>query len=409
MVDPMKLQSFLSRTMSALKKAEEAGDMENMDRYSGYLDRSKPLVEKAVAQPQQAQNISQDPTMKQDAGNQQLGAPPPAPMAQPQAQPQAAPPVAMPQGSMGTPGPAAPPASAGWDTLMNKLPQSGFSSPLPTPFELQMPSERTNHNAGIDILTGVKPKATAPNPREALNMSKMPTTALQGEKPLGMADIQPEADSLAGGALFDLTNIPEINQIMGLPTGVKQPTKYAPKEKAPAIPGEAEPTKLGKPALGEDQMFSSMMNAARKSVTDKEEADELARIEAEVGAKPEGLSLENLMVMLLMGAPKAFSKMMAEESDWKNAMRSAKAGSRKNKQIAARQVKEDDWREREVTSKELGAASTASLNKARIQAMPEVERQKALRAMINSDGFSETDEDMKAWASAQLGAPRPPR
>ncbi len=399
MSDPAKVHSFLTRTVAALKKAEEAGDMEAMERYSSYLDRAKPVVERTMAQPQPQQIAAspaeQDPVMQQDPINQPVAMPPVA--KQPQAQmmaPAGDSAIPAPWGKSGliNPNPAGmtatkPVMSPTGQAMARPGTPPSYASQLPTPFELQMPSE--TGQTGMDAFARIQaqPLPAAHKPTGADNLDAVVNRLMSTNEPKKQNSarfIEPTPESAI--------------QLPGIKNAEEAEAYSA---------AEAEKNKPGGPQFGEAGMVGSMLDAAKAAVKDKEEADELAAIEREVGDKPETLTLENLAIMLLMGAPRAFSKIMSEQEGYRTALRNAKVGRRKEKAGAAAQAKEDSFREREVKVKEDDSASRMEMNEAKILAMPAEEKNKALRALLKG-GFTAEDERLKSWAAQQLGIAVPP-
>ena len=431
-MDINALHGFLNKTVIALKKAEEAGDMEEMDRLSSYLDRAKPVVERAKGEISNQQAAQQPPAAPQEP----LAIPKDdkAMASAPQGTPAApmAPAFALTRTPAPPPRPGAftPDEQAQSDAYYNNwgnmpkqqgIPSQGVSAL--TPAELQMPSLPP---IGTD-LTSLPPGTSFPNNKlewqtqkpKMINTPKGPMAAPPGgyqnvpPPPLAPPMFESERSLLPGAKDgSEMTRIPspkenealkrqDIHLQANKTNAGKAPFKGAPAHAVPkdelAVPNAKGGGNevMGKAQMGETEMLGGVLSSASAVVKDKEEADEIAKIKAEIGEKPESLSLENLMIMLLMGAPRAFSKIIADNKDYRDAFRSAMAESRQTKARGARQVKEDAFREREVKAKEDGVKSLDSYRKQSLAGKPTAEDEKMARTIL-SNPMSSAD-DLK-WA-----------
>lgn len=137
------------------------------------------------------------------------------------------------------------------------------------------------------------------------------------------------------------------------------PEKEVKTEPAPEVPGKS----LG---FGADGMAKDAKGLLEKAVAvaakDKQEAEIVSRIQKELGDEPSLFSLENLAMMLLIGAPKTYSKVVGEKQEWRRGKRDIHNQVRGEATAKERQKKTDDWREREVKANE--ARSLAAVTRA---------------------------------------------
>ena len=143
--------------------------------------------------------------------------------------------------------------------------------------------------------------------------------------------------------------------------------------------------------MGKAIKTDEMVNAVNKFAADGEEKAELERIKAEIGEKPTELSFENLAIMLLMGAPRAFSKIMSDNADYRNAFRSAMADSRKGKARSARQAKDDQYKERDLKIKERNADSLDDYRKQSLEWKPKAADISLSKTILGNPMSSEAD------------------
>ena len=386
-MDYNRILNVLNKTNGALKRAQESGDIQEMDRLSSYLDRMKPVMGKVEGEIQAQKAMAE---------------PPKAPVA--------------PQESLALP--VAQPKQSGDAQMAPALAGEEIRSNSATMPETAMPGDFDKLSAA---LAGVKtqprfPGGTLPSQGRSTLEIPMATTPAELQMPPTLAE-QQDVMSRTAEAMPVLGDIP---REIAPRTGVK---KYAPGEHIPKEDRAQEGftsynnrPKMDKPVvedgkpqsggfatslgnMGKAIKTDEMVNAVNKFAADGEEKAELERIKAEIGEKPTELSFENLAIMLLMGAPRAFSKIMSDNADYRNAFRSAMADSRKGKVRSARQEKEDAFREREVKAKEDSVKNLKDYRDSGVEAKPLAEKHRDARAILTNP--MSTPAQVK-WAESVL-------
>ncbi len=412
-MDINKLKMTMQRTVDALKRATDDGDLEGVQRNEQYLDRLESLAPIAM----QRAKASQQPAP--------AVAPPQAPVA-----PEG---VAGPAGVPGVPGPVEP-AQQDADILQHAL-GTANQDPYLNDFRNKPPSAKPVPNPWGKV----EPGAPAPAPVVGPVQEMAPT----GEKPFTWPQEIPYAKvpgggfSPSSGKEFDWSKAASnaadysarmagplgagyhmVKSLTGLNSakntdealaavGIHQPAlKDAPlppippaeKPKADAAPGD--PSLMG-PA---DFNPLGIFNEAKSAPADDIEAEALRRIEQEMGKKESGW--EMLFMLLFMGAPRTMELIMQRDRDNRTGIRDIYRSIRGEKREEARWKKTDQWREREVKTAEDNADTRYREHEARNDRSPELEKNKNARAILQN--FNSSPES-RQWAEEQLGIPKFPK
>ncbi len=481
MADPQRLHGFLQKTIAALKRATDDGDMEKMDLYSSYLERSKPLVEEiqanpppAPVQPQADPSVDAAKTRMEGQAmvpqDRKMGRRPIAGPTYPEGQ--------FPERGMefGPQGSVLPQGQASKDYFQLRTQQQNTAPQgPPAPSETMMPP-------GLDMIgpsgpvapqipsanPQIRPQNRAPVPGKAPMLQKLDKYSganyMVGDEPkdpnkvdLMFPYVRPKA-----GTSLDPAPAPPMgtqNEMMGIPPSMapfpaiaEQPPQLigpaprtAPAELPMPAPASNDFLNLGawggfsrpgstdnmnsalpmpkaegalatpkakdwaakefpagdipsgnNPASQAGDMAGNMAQLAFENPATMEEAQALRRIEKELGDKPSALSLENLVVMLLMGAPATLKKILTENSEYQAGVRSIYNNLRAEKRQSARDTKNDEYRGRSLKAQELNAASSAAMKEDTVSRRDAEYRAKNARTIVNSATNPNSEEYKKA-------------
>ncbi len=337
MVDPNKLKDFLQRTASALQKSMDAGDAEGTQRYSAMLDRAVPLADKVASQPQPGMPGPAGPIGAQAAPQEQSqeqvpvipwGAKPqPAPQAQPEA------------------GPALPPPP--WAVNPFK-PQDKTSPMLTMPGGQDTPlGSKGSQGTGPEQVAGVKTETSKPTWRG-----------------VGFGGGMMEQEKLP------VSKIGEALDAFGIGGKKKASPLDLPGSEKSKIPQEGavetqEPYVKQNAGLPEPELMDVVQQVEANPYNDVE-AEAIKRIKSELQDKPHPLMY--LFTLLMMGAPRTFAMIMADQNRYSQGVRDIYNSVRQDKANWDRNKLSQGFREREVSSNEdraLAALARAENDKLR--------------------------------------------
>lgn len=354
MVDLPRLQSFLKRTVTALQRAQKDGDVEGVERYSGFLDRANKLAE---------------------VGLSQQAPPPELPMPQEQTPEQEAVPMLM-----AGPGPGDPPGvvNSAQETQIPPLPKI-TTEPTPTPasgfnFGKESPALMAERQATDKFMDLYLPKPEKPTMSGEMGQAAAPLdqfsdTNVMTKPPAELPKIVKQGlaaasflgnpvGTLGAAALKSagetlLPAIPEVAKsgldeagaLFGIQPSAPSNAKIGPEQYHNMKTGEVTPFPPAE--MPQEDVNPTAEDVAGYSGTDPdnllnsikpvndEEAANIAEIQRRAGAEPEWLTLENLVVMLLMGAPATMSKVMSERRDWRQLVNSIVGEQKAEKRYTA--------------------------------------------------------------------------
>ena len=328
MVDPNKIKDFLARTAAALQKSMDSGDAEGASRYEQMIDRAVPLAERAVSQAQYQEPVipwrKQDVTIPPIGGKTEQAAPTPVfdnPFKSKQPQ---SPLLTMPGGQ------ATPQTSKG----PTQLPKANTVPAQPV------------ENAGIAAGMGFGVPGGEAVPGKIVGLLDLPSMPFKNDKKAAPLDLPSSQPSAIEGEVE--TQEPYVKQNAGLP----------------------EPELM------------DIVGQAEANPYDDVEAEAIKRIKAEAVDKPNPLMY--IFTLLMMGAPRTFAMIMADQNRYSQNIRDIYNSVRRDKTDWERNKTAHSFRSREVQANEdraLAALARADNDKLRAQ---QGEQGKDLRTIMQA-------------------------
>lgn len=354
MPDPNKLASFLQRTQKAMQDAVTRGSQAEVDQYENFLDRGNALGERLLG----AQG-PQGGAGQQGAAGSNLPSPP-----QDQSQ---GPPQLMDSG-----------AQKGPTDMRGKLvtdPVASLSDNRDqetNPFTLAGVGKP---QSSLQQLTNGIPKA--PVTSYAGTNSSSPSAATpppSGGNSMGLRGLLPSAGDWS---------LPKVDTsklgLSGMLPGMGSQSSTAAPWTTPGWPGTGDVRKATAPSAaygseenpiqgsggpgqeqyGDPETKVSLDDVLKNTQNNPDIQAELLKLKNSLGDKPQFFTLENLAMLLLMGAPKAYSHFKGELGDWqKNNMAIDQLGLQYKVGKAGDASKMAHWAQQ---SKDANAATAATL------------------------------------------------
>ena len=377
MVDPSRISSFLQRTSSALKKALEDGDSEGALRYEKMLDRAAPLGEQAIAQQEQMRQAPAPQVPQEQASSPDYVIP------FNKTKQQAKPPVTTRAfwDATGSGSPDLDRAVAAKDakSQVQQKPQGGQVVPQPP----------VGGNSEFDqILRSLQvaslPQTVTPAKTRAHDLLiAARERSINGEGE-GLKVEQPRdarSDEIA----------PLLKFMSGQPKSALEKSKAEPSNPVvmdEANSGQAEEAKAGfvAPEQGEE--------------------DAVAKIRRMVGEKPSAFTFENIMMLLLFGAPRTFAKIQADNANWHQMVKDLIFNEEKTRKEDKRHKESVGFRELEVAANEKRAQTDSDKAKAGVQGADLRSMVSAAKGIINATNADPGSQEYKD-AVRFLSAVRP--
>ena len=375
MVDPNKIKDFLTRTAAAMKKSMESGDVESVSRYEAMIDRAIPLAERSVSQvpPQGAAQVQgpvipwgkSDTTIPPIGGQTEQAASPtvfdnPFKAKQPKS-----PLLTMP-GGQATPQVSKGPAPVG---QAMQFPASGSSND-DRPLDHQWES-----------LSAGEPMVNLPSAQDTWKYSKAGAKAgVLGPPMQALAWNAEMAKAIPDSALNLPGNILGLGDLVGKKADMpsSEPTSLPLQEGAVET---QEPYVKQNAGLPEPELMD-IVGQAEANPYDDVEAEAIKRIKAEAVDKPNPLMY--LFTLLMMGAPRTFAMIMADQNRYSQSIRDIYNSVRRDKTDWERNKTAHSFRSREVQANEdraLAALARADNDKLRAQ---QGEQGKDLRTIMQA-------------------------
>ena len=407
MVDPRKLHSFLQRSVKAMEAAGDNGDADGVLRYERLMDQANAEAQRFISQqpPPQAPPVAAPAQMGQEVapppvgGGQKLGGVnpnPPARQRDARGNVVGLPEPQFPPAPMGDPLAAPPevnmpPGTGGMNMLNDALQKASGANrlPGPSPYDPVVGSAKQFGPAPMPPKAGMQSTNTP---------SRTNTARAEGSfGPMGQAfDPFRQVFGLEPG-VDDASQTPDVFQSVKLGDSVEGPPVQAPDDPMIAA-GKQDSDKL------------ALIQSGLASPADSVEQEALTRIQKELGQKPEAFSLENLMMLLLIGAPNTLRKIMGENSEYNRGVRDIYNRIRSERSSADRNKVTDEFRNRQLEALEASTVSREGLNDAKVTGMKDDEARKDAREIIR--GLQGQAPDMNnplhVRALQIMGIPMPP-
>ncbi len=306
MPDLGRLKDFLERTQRAMQTSVDNGDQQGVDQYENFLDRATAVAERHLGQqgpagqegPQGLAGLAPKP--QQDAPQLMAGDDP---------GPQNGPFKTLVGGA----------ESLGQDRdgeTSNPFTLAGVGKPnsaLNTMVNGVPNAPKTNAKADRSTYPAFTPPTAPPmtGGRVKWHLPAMRDLPVIGP-PLMAYDAlmaTPAAQSAAQGVQDIGEELdPSLKANLGKPY-VKPDDEFVKPDQYPAYPGTAQPN--------DPEVKISLDDALKNTSANPDIQAELAKLKAQLGDKPHFFTLENLAMLLLMGAPRAYGHFKGELHDWK--------------------------------------------------------------------------------------------
>lgn len=310
MPDPKRLASFLQRTQQAMQDAVTKGDQQSVDQYENFLDRGNALGEKMVGMA--GPGGQQGPTGL--AGMTPPGDTPPPP--------QLGASNAPPEGHVNTLVGGTPPIADDRNgETANPFTLAGVGKPQSTLDQImkgvpKAPPTVYSGPTNADT-SGYVPKDPSAPPGRAT--WRLPTfgefgkAAFPGLYAAGKA-LMP-SDSQASELSQGVQDIGE-SMDPSLKANLGQPY-HEPQLELDSKRGTSDNPGVGQEQFGDPETKLSLDDALKNTQDKPDIQAELLKLKQQLGNKPTFFTLENLAMLLLMGAPKTYAHFKGSEDDWK--------------------------------------------------------------------------------------------